>query len=220
MMEYPIKVDFEYTDNAFVAYKWLRALPNIFAVDFETASRYTIQEKEKFKVMLGVYKNTEDIRVTKQKIDSDGLSHPRFSCITHLSLGISSNEAKVIICNTEKMRKIVTNFLVTTDKKQIWHNAAFDFKHIEYMEHKIPKNFVDTKLLAKVLLNNANNALGGVGLKELMGYAYGPWSIAKENPFTQENIYNEKLIGYAAIDGAATYKLYKDIIEDLRNEDV
>ena len=47
-MEYPIKVNYEYTSNTYRAKQWLDSLPDLFAADFEVASKYTKKEKDTF----------------------------------------------------------------------------------------------------------------------------------------------------------------------------
>ena len=93
-------------------------------------------------------------------------------------------------------------------------NTFVDFKHILYNTGKIPINYIDTQLLAKSILNDANSFRDKTGLKDLMAYAYGDWAISKEN-FTLEEMWDENMIRYAATDSPATYKLYQDILSDL-----
>lgn len=214
-MEYPIQVKYDIINDTYTAWKRLNELPDLFAADFETASRFYKDAKETLKWR---YENTKDEkkrRIYLQQYLSNGFSHPSLSCITHLSVAWSDRNSFVIICNYEKMRHLVCDFLVTTDKKQIWHNCTFDFKHILYNIGRIPKNYVDTRLLAKCYLNDADGFKSNVGLKNLMGYAYGSWSVAKDDLFNLDDVYDEKLLHYAAIDSCATYKLYQDIQEDL-----
>ena len=45
-----------------------------------------------------------------------------------------------------------------------------------------------------------------------MANYYGDWAISKDN-FTLEEMYNEDMLRYTAIDSCATYKLYKDYYE-------
>lgn len=215
-LEYPIKVNYEYTNNKFKALKWLNDLPELFAADFEVASKYTKEEKKRFAVQLDTYRlSNEERRILLQKYTSDGLSHPAFTVITHLSIAWSDRDSRVIVCDTDDMRRMVTNFLVNTENTQIWHNCIFDFKHINYLQHRLPKRYIDSRLLAKSILNDANQFRGDVGLKSLMAYAYGDWAISKEN-FTLEDMWNEDMIRYAATDSPATYRLYQDIQADLK----
>ena len=214
-MDTSIKVSYEYSDNAFKVSRWLEELPELFAADFEVASRFTAKEKEHLRIRLETMKNLsfEERRVLQQQIESDGLSHPSLTVITHLSVGWSDRDSKVIVCSNNKIRDIVYDFLINTDKTQIWHNATFDFKHILYRTGYIPKNYIDTMLLARCILNDANGFKNNVGLKELMAYAYGDWAISRDN-FTLEEMWDENMIRYAATDSPAIYKLYQDILED------
>ena len=214
-MEYPIKVNYQYTNNMYRAKQWLDNLPDLFAADFEVSSKYTLKEKEVFKYRLDNNDlSFEERRLLLQKLSSNGLSHPSLTVITHLSIGWSDRDSYVIICDNNQIRKLVYNFLITTSKKQIWHNCCFDFKHILYNTSKIPINYIDTQLLAKSILNDANSFRDKTGLKDLMAYAYGDWAISKEN-FTLEEMWDENMIRYAATDSPATYKLYQDILSDL-----
>lgn len=214
-LAYPIVVNYEWTTSYSLAAEWLEALPDLFAADFEVASKYTKREKEVFKYRLDHRKlSDEEYRLNLQALMSDGLSYPELTVVTHLSVGWSDRDSKVIVCNNDAIRELVFNFLVTTNKTQIWHNASFDFKHIFFNTNKIPKNYIDTQLLAKCILNDADSLRDRTGLKELMAYAYGDWGISKEN-FTLEEMYDESMIRYAATDSPATYKLYQDILQDL-----
>lgn len=214
-MEYPIKVNYQYTNNMYRAKQWLDNLPDLFAADFEVSSKYTLEEKEIFKYRLDNNDlSFEEKRLLLQKLSSNGLSHPSLTVITHLSVGWSDRDSYVIVCDNNQIRKLVYNFLTTTTKTQIWHNCCFDFKHISYNTDKLPINYIDTQLLAKSILNDANSFRDKTGLKDLMAYAYGDWAISKEN-FTLEEMWDENMIRYAATDSPATYKLYQDILSDL-----
>lgn len=211
----PIHVNYDYTNNRYKAKKWLDSLPDMFSADFEVASRFTTSDKELFSYRVDHQKlSKEDRRIYLQKITSDGLSHPSLTFITHLSIAWSDRDSFVIVCDEEATRQLVFNFLVETTKKQLWHNCSFDFKHIFYHTKKIPSDFVDTQLLAKSLLNDADPFKDRTSLKELMSYAYGDWAISKDN-FTLEEMWDSDMIRYAATDSAATYKLYEDIMKEV-----
>ena len=63
-LEYPIKVNYEWTDDYNTAYTWLQQLPELFAADFEVASKYTKRDKELFKYRLDHRKlSDEEYRV-------------------------------------------------------------------------------------------------------------------------------------------------------------
>ncbi len=214
-MQYPIQVNYQYTNNCYKAKLWLDNLPELFAADFEVASKWTVKEKEKIKNTINTHKlSFKREKTLLQQLTADGLSHPSLTSITHLSVAKSNKDSYVIVCDNERIRSLILNFLITTDKKQLWHNSIFDFKHIFYHTKALPKSYEDTQLLSKSLLNDANSFKDRTGLKELMGYAYGDWAIAKDN-FALETMWDTKTIRYSAIDSCATYKLYEDIKEDL-----
>ena len=216
-MEYPIKVNYEYTNNLYKAKQWLDNLPELFAADFEVASKFTLKEKELIKYRLDNYKLTfEERRVLLQQLTSDGLSHPSLTVITHLSVGWSDRDSYVIVCDNPAIRNLVYQFLTTTPKQQLWHNAVFDFKHIFYNTGVLPSNYIDTQLLAKSILNDADSFKDRTGLKELMQYKYGTWAISKDD-FVLEEMWSSGTILYSAIDSCATFALYQDILEDLKS---
>jgi hypothetical protein len=215
-MDNPIQVKYKYTNNIYKAKCWLEDVPDIFGADFETASKFTAKEKEIIKFRLNNFKmSKEQRRVYEQQVMSSGLSHPSMVVITHLSIGLSENEAFVIVCDTPHIRQLVYDFLVATPSKQIWHNASFDFKHIKYHTGKIPKNFEDTMLLAKCLINDCNSFRDRVGLKELMSHKFGDWAISKDE-FTLEEMYKESTIKYASIDSVSTLHLWYDINKEIK----
>lgn len=88
--------------------------------------------------------------------------------------------------------------------------TTFDFKHIYYHTSQFPRNYEDTALLAKCLLNNVDINLATVGLKELAGKWYGSWSVSPDY-FTKEQMYDPSLLLYAATDACATFKLWHSI---------
>ena len=215
-MNYPIQVNYEYTNNLYKAKKWLQGLPDLFAADFEVASKFTAKEKEYIKYKLDNYHlKDESERILLQQLTSNGLSHPSLTVITHLSVGWSDRDSYVIICDSPAIRNLVYQFLITTPKQQLWHNAVFDFKHIFYHTGVLPSNYIDTQLLAKSILNDADSFKDRTGLKELMAYAYADWAISKED-FTLEEMWSESMIKYAATDSPACFKLYSDIMIDLQ----
>lgn len=208
----------DYTTDFDEAEQWLLDLEanhSIAAFDFETASRYTLSEKQRFTDTLSYASKWKRIQL-QQKIDSDGLSHPSLSIPTHLSFATSRTKGRCIIL-TGDLRSAVLQWLVDTDITQIWHNASFDFRHIRYHTGAIPRDYRDTQILAKTLLNHVDVFQAKSGLKELMFHEYGDWALS-ELPFTLENVLDERMIRYACIDASATVGLWDDIQSDLRSD--
>ena len=74
-MDSPIVVNYEYTNNLYKAKQWLNNLPDLFAADFEAASKYNKRQKDLIKYRLDNYKlSFEEERVLLQQLTSDGLS--------------------------------------------------------------------------------------------------------------------------------------------------
>lgn len=189
---------------------------SLVACDFEAASKYTDTQKELMRLQLAdMQEGTLDYHHLKQQIDSSGLSHPSLVRITHFSLAISETEAYVVIITNSKMQNILLNWLVTTEVTQIWHNASFDFRLIYYHTRKFPLNYEDTQILAKTLLNHVNNQKSMTGLKHLMGYKYGAWAVSEDN-FNQAQMFEEHVLHYAATDACATYALWNEIQDSLK----
>lgn len=119
------QVTYKSTSNPYIAMQLLNSLPSVIACDFETASKYSDSDKLQLQAELDLLedKKTDYALALKQRIASTGLSHPSMVDITHLSVAYSETEAYVIITDTPKLRSLVFNWLVTTDRLQIWHNA-------------------------------------------------------------------------------------------------
>lgn len=209
-------VTHQQTNDAKEALEWLTSLTvPIVACDFEAASRYTDEEKEEFKAQLETASRL-DKHILQQRIDSSGLSHPSLSQLTHFSLAYSETEAYVFILDNPEIHSVVLDWIVTTEIKQIWHNLCFDAKHIYYNRKRLPKDYEDSQILAKTLLNHVDNTKSATGLKHLMGYKFGAWAVSSDN-FTLVNMYSPELIHYAAIDACATLTLWNEITSFLKD---
>ena len=209
-----IKVDYKHTSIPYLIHQYLREIDHnhkLIACDFETANKCSSKEME----LLQVRYNLKPSLSLLQQIEATGLSHPSLTVITHLSIAWSDRDAIVIVCDTDLNRRIVYNWLISTDCVQLWHNLSFDGKYIVYHTGRLPKNYEDTQLYTKTLVNDADNQESLTGLKHLMGNYYGDWALTEDIQFTLENMYDPRMIKYAAIDACATYKLYQLINEQL-----
>lgn len=213
-----IAVQYTAVTSASEAFSILHSCPSIVALDFEVASKYTIEEKKEFEEILVTLEDPEDIRLMQQAIHSDGLSHPSLTKITHLSLAYEDDKGFVFIFDNAAIERLILNWLVTTNRLQIWHNASFDFKQIFYRTGRFPKNYEDTMLMAKNILNHAENNKSEVGLKKLMGTLFGSWGLS-EDYFTLEQMHNDTVLRYATTDACATFRCYTDL-QKYRSENV
>ena len=218
-MQTPTVVNYKSTNNIVEANKWLRELPPVVACDFEAASKYTDEEKEVLQQELDALEDQNSLysHELRQKINSDGLSHPSLSQVTHISIAWSESDALVIITDTPKLRARVFNWIVTTNCMQIWHNASFDLKIVHYFTGLFPKDFEDSQLLAKTILNHVDTFKAKTGLKDLMGYKGGAWAVAADY-FNLSQMYNEDLLLYAATDAVMTYTLWEELQQHLKDQ--
>ena len=213
------KLDIQSTDCPIKASQWLQSMPSLVACDFETSSIYTPEEQAKFKEELKILEknpeaNHDQIIELKKKINNSGLSHPSQVIITHFSIASSPEESKVIILATDEVEKIVMDWIVNTNSKQVWHNFSFDGKLVYHRTNKFPKDFEDSEQLAKSLINHVDVYKAKVGLKELMGWKYGDWAISADN-FNFTQAYEPRVIEYSGVDACATYQLWLDLQEEI-----
>lgn len=216
-MSTPISINFKHTNSTYWASKWLEELPDLFAADFEVAPIADNAKKKMDQWRLDSFSEVmtrEEKRLIRQYINSTGLSHPSLTQITHLSAAWSDQDAFVLVCDDQTMVNLIMQFLVNTEKTMLFHNFGYDGSLIYYYTNKYPKHVIDTQLLAKCILNNADHLKGETGLKSLMSYKYSKWGLSKES-FTKEEQYKDYMLEYSATDACATYALYQDILKDI-----
>lgn len=210
-----IKVDYKHTNRPLVAKQWLNELKNrkVIACDFEAAVKYTEEDR---KVLEHIIDEQATPYLVKKQAEAvlaaTPLDHPAHSLPTHLSVAWADNEAYVFVLDKPAMLNVVMQFLVTTDVKQVWHRATYDFMHIYYHTGKMPKDYEDSQIFAKVLLNHVDVHKANTGLKELAGHAYGEWGIASDS-FVTENMFDPTMLKYAATDACATYWVYQKLLK-------
>ena len=190
----------------------LQELPPVVACDFETRSKYTKEQKDDALRIINDPDTPFMDKITNGWIyNSTALHHPSYVTVTHLAIAINDHSAYVFVFNNNAIWKTVLNWLVSTTTHQIWHNATYDLKLIHYYTGLFPKNFDDTRVMAKSLLNHRLDHYCNVKLKSLKGYKYGKWAVAKD-VFENVNPLDPDFLLYAATDACATYDLYHDMI--------
>ncbi len=208
-----IDVSYDTARTPFTAQKLLddiRKYPTI-ACDFEVAIRYTKQQKKQWQLLLDSTNFSKvDRAFYESKLQATALDHPSHCTLTHCSIATSDNRSYVFILDNSSITNYILNYLTSTDQKQVWHNASYDFRHLYYHTGKFPYDFEDTQILAKTLINHVNTFKAKTGLKELAGHMYGSWGISSDN-FDLEHMYDEHVLKYAAIDSAATMWLWNYI---------
>lgn len=180
----------------------------VIACDFETATKYTPKQREEWKALLdsGTLTKLESVAIAS-KLRATALDHPSHVRLTHCSIAISESEAFVFILDNKSITDYILSFLTTTKQKQIWHNLGYDGRLIYHMTKKFPYDYEDTQILAKTLLNHVDVHKANTGLKHLAGAWYGSWAIATDD-FGVDKMYEEHVLKYAAVDAAASYKLW------------
>lgn len=213
----PIQVNYQSTNVPYIANQWLRSLPDLFAADFETAIKYTESDLESFREELS-HADLPRLREIelKSKLTATALDHASHIRLTHLSVAWSESDAYVFIIDSQRMHDLVTNFLVTTTRKQIWHNASYDFRILYHFTGKFPLNYEDSQIRLKCLINHVETYKANTGLKDIMGDAYGDWGISADN-FAVSQMYEPHVLKYSATDACATFKLYSNIENHLKD---
>jgi hypothetical protein len=208
-VQHSIDVQYQSTNDPETAKEWLNSLPKVFSADFETAVRYPKEVIEDAKTKMIDTTLPKKERVVHQAIaNASALGHPSHCTITHCSIAYSEKDAYVFIIDAQPIADVVLDFLVHTDRTQVWHNYAYDGRFIRYYAGQDAKNVEDTQIFAKTLVNHVEVFKARSGLKDLAGHWYGDWGISADN-FTIAQQYDKHVIKYAAIDACATFKLWE-----------
>ena len=194
------------------ALKYLASYP-LISFDTETKGIYTKEERKEAKRFLKDGTLTEDTRsLLLVAANNSGLSYPEITLVTHFIFGISEKESLILLPPTKKIELLIWKWLAEYEGKIITHNSLFDLKIMYHRIQKFPKDFEDTMLLAKSLINHTHPWKAKVQLKELMGSFYDPnWTLIDE--YEPDDPTDKKFLRYASIDGAATYKLWENLQE-------
>ncbi len=208
-VERAIEVNYQYTNDAETAQKWLDGLPDLIAADFETATRYSKEEQAEAKKLSLDTSLPKLERIKWQAIaNATALGHPYHCTITHFSVAWSERDAYVIIIDAQPVADVVLQYLVTTTRKQVWHNYGYDGRFIRYYADGDVINMEDSQILAKTLVNHVETFKAKTSLKDLAGEWYGDWGISADS-FDLSQQYEEYVIRYSATDACATWKLWQ-----------
>ena len=215
-MEIAIPVTYRSTSNVYDANQFLREIAQypVIAWDFEVAVKYTPDQLQSFRDELALDPSKKRRIQLESYLNATALGHPSHCTITHCSIAISESDAFVFILDNPRITSRVLNFLVTTQQRQILHNASYDFRHLHYHTGRMPILYEDTQIFAKTILNHVENHKANTGLKELAGHKYGAWALSSDN-FTLDHMYDEKMLRYAATDSCATFWLYHSILRHI-----
>ena len=211
-----IEVTYEVGSTTWSIVKLLKNLEKyeVLGFDVETAGIYTKNERKAAREELK--KEIIAPSLKRQCIlieNNSGLSHPSLVKTTHFIFGTSNSTSVVLVTSTTEQELLVWRWVSKQETMFLIHNTLFDLRILHHRVGRFPKNYIDTALLAKCLINNVDNYKSRIGLKVLVGDYYKPaWALFDE--YEPENLMNKAFLEYASIDGAAVYKLYELLKEE------
>ena len=212
-----IEVKFKFYTTRYGIAKALDKLADreIMSLDFEVQSIFSVDERTEAKELVKKYQidlSKEDLRLSKVVARCSGLSHPSITKVTHTIFGLSENESVVLVINDRKTEQYIMDWIVNFKGKLIIHNSLFDLKLVHHRTGRFPKDYDDTQLLARCLVNHTRDWECKTGLKHLMAGYYDPkWQLIESYDII--DFKNKDFLRYCAIDGASTMKLWNDLQE-------
>lgn len=207
-----IKVEYEVKATPWAIQEKLSDLEknDHMSFDIETKGLYSKEQRKEALKLLEEDLNTYTHKLVSVVANNSGLSFPSLVKTTHFIFGISESKSVVLIPPNRQSEILIWNWLSKYPGLLLIHNTLFDLKVMYHRIGKLPKRYDDTALMLKTLVNNSDVWKSKIGLKDTMGGFYSPaWAMYDE--YEPENPRNPKFLEYAAIDGAATFKLWVDI---------
>jgi DNA polymerase I-like protein with 3'-5' exonuclease and polymerase domains len=210
-----LHVEYVFGATSWKCAKLLKSLEKhpLMSFDTETAGVYSKVERKEAQKLLDL-PNLKPKQRSEYSIvaTNSGLSYPSLVRTTHFVFGITEEYSVILVTPTRSEEMLVWNWVKNYQGHLVIHNALFDLKIMYHRVKAFPKHYTDTALMAKCLINNANNYEALIGLKELMGSYYKPeWSLF--DSYEPEDLLEPKFMDYTAIDGAATIHLWEDLQE-------
>ena len=213
-------IDVEYTIYA-TDFKIRKVLPVVLStcklISFDTETRSVYSKDVRGEASDYIKEGHAKDKLHKQAMvvsASSGLSFPSITRTTHFIFGESKSKSHVVICQSDKMEIIIWQMIAEYEGRLLVHNSLFDLKIMYQRIGCLPKDFIDTALMAKCLINHVNIWKAKTSLKELMGSHYSPkWVLM--NDYEPKNLKDPDFLMYAAIDGAATFYLWELMQERL-----
>ena len=211
-VEYDVYSSAWHTRNAL---KSLKDIP-LMSFDIETKGVYSKAERKVASKLLETEISPSERKLASLVANNSGLSFPSLVTVTHFVFGISETKSIILIPDSINEEMYIWNWLVNFRGMLVIHNTLFDLKVMYHRTKSYPQSYEDTALMAKALTNNSATWKSKIGLKELMGSHFDPkWTFIDE--YEPEDLRKVTFLRYAAIDGAATYKLYQMLMEEFAN---
>jgi len=211
-----INVNYEVASTSYTIGQMLRKLSGIPLLSFDTEVQ-SVYSQEEIKEAKQLVKSKEfpeysrdDQKLLKQVAKASGLSNPSLVKVTHFIFGVSEDFSYILISTNPQTEQRIWEWVSNYQGKLVIHNALFDLKIMYNRVQQLPLDYEDTQIEAKCLINDADEFKARVGLKLLMGEYYDPkWTLLDEEGYNSTDYKKESFLSYAAIDGAATFKLYQ-----------
>lgn len=215
-----IKVSYELLSSSWNIDSRLRTLANypLLAFDTETKGLYTKEQRKSAQQCLNTMVLPRKLRKTTSVVaNNSGLSFPTITSTTHFIFSHEKDSSYIFVTDTYQKEMQVWNWLCKFKGVLIIHNALFDLKTMYVRTGHLPIHYEDTQHMLKTLINNADSWKAKVGLKDVMGSYYKP-SWALYDKYEPDDLKDKDFLEYCAIDGAATYHLYQNIMEHSREQ--
>lgn len=211
-----INVEYEVAGSPWKHTQLLKSLEHepLLGFDTETCGLYSKEERKQAEQLL----ESDKLIPSKKRAEyrmiagNSGLSFPSLVRTTHFIFGLRNDYSIVFVTTTSQEELRIWNWIKNYKGRLLIHNTLFDLKIMYNRVKTYPKNYTDTALLTKTLINNANNFKSLIGLKELVGSSYkASWSTF--DAYEPDNLFDKDFIDYAAIDGAAVMMLWEELQE-------
>ena len=182
----------------------------VMSFDIETKGVYTKEERAEALKLLDTEMSLYNHKLASVAASNSGLSYPSVVHVTHFVFGLSEAHSRILIPANIHEELRIWYWIRDYEGKLLIHNTLYDLKVMYHRIRSLPRNYEDTQLLAKTLTNHCDSWKAKVGLKDLMGSYYNPnWTLFDE--YEPDDVRNPSFLMYAAIDGAATFKLWNDL---------
>jgi hypothetical protein len=183
---------------------------SLMSFDTETKGVYSKEERKIAMKALETDLSSKDRKIASLIAFNSGLSYPSLVNVTHFVFGLTESKSIILIPPNDNTELLIWSWMTNYCGMLAIHNTLFDLKLMYHRTGALPRHYEDTQLMAKTLINNSAVWKAKVGLKDIMGSYYDPkWVLM--NDYEPDNPREKSFLHYAAIDGAATYKLYQMI---------
>ena len=155
-----IKVDYEVYSTAYSIRKHLPKLlaaNKVMSFDVETRSIYDAEQREDAKEYLKELPTSDPYYKQAMMVsNSSGLSFPSLVRTTHFIFGENINKSHIFICTDDSLELYIWGMVAGYTGKWLIHNSLFDLRICYQKVGKLPKNYDDTMLMVKGLINHVN----------------------------------------------------------------